>query len=202
MKVFSFVTLSLLLGFISGCVTVPETKVYNIRFSNDIIKKSSDPNLGPITLFPVQAEKYLKQPFMVYRKSPYQIVISKFNRWDSAPRDILTKKINEALYSCNLFSNVYISNFQEEGSLGLRVNLRKFERYDNPDGSTSAELEYDARLLDPAGKEIYQRIFSLKKAVSDSNPSHLAEAMSQLIEAGISGLISDLSSVSYRSIVN
>lgn len=132
----------------------------------------------------VSSPRYLAQPYMAYRNSPYQLEISRYSRWDASPSEILREVFKDALSSSRIFKEVRVSNSVPEGFYALRINLNRFERADEGNDSF-CDLLFDVILISPDGKGIYQKTISKKTGLNERNSLGLAKGLSSALSEGV-----------------
>ncbi len=164
---------------LSAC-TMPETKIYSLSMSGG--KTSANARSASSVAVAVHSPRYLSQPYIAYRISPYQLDISRYSKWDSSPADIVRDAFRDALSS--LFMEVNTSGIKPEGFYSCDINLRKFERADSEDGSFS-ELSFDVSLIAPDGKELYRGTVSKKMRLEGRDNLSLAKNLSAALAEGV-----------------
>jgi uncharacterized lipoprotein YmbA len=136
----------------------------------------------------VQSPRYLAQPYIAHRISPYQLDISRYAKWDSAPVDMVREIFKDSLSV--VCQDVRTSNFAPEGSLVLNINLKRFERVED----SYAELAFDAELYSPEGKELYH-IQKQKKVQLDTNDfAGVAKGLSSALNESVKEVLAGLGS--------
>ncbi|MBF0338602.1 MAG: membrane integrity-associated transporter subunit PqiC [Nitrospirae bacterium] len=185
-----------LLLFVGAC-NMPETKIYSLYVPSDTpttdTGKVDEPKRKiamPLAII-VDSPRYLTQPYIAYRNSPYELTIARYTKWDSAPVKIIGGELKTALSKRTLFSDVRVTNTIPANSHILKVNLRKFERYDAPLASY-AELILDAELISPQGENLYRMTFSKRVKLNDGSFKSLAEGISMAVYEAIEQLCKDI----------
>lgn len=176
-----------LLGIIlvAAC-SMPETRIYSLHMPADT-NRAQTRKQTMITLR-VQSPRYLAQPYIAHRLSPYQLDISRYAKWDSAPVEMVREIFKDSLSV--VYQDVRASNFAAEGSFVLNINLKRFERVDD----AYAELAFDAVLLSAEGKEI-QRFEQRKKVQLDTQDSAgLAKGLSAALNESVKEVVTGLGS--------
>lgn len=178
--------LFLILSFflISAC-SMPDTKIYSLYIpESDPIKGlgevviETNPKTGAALVILVQSPRYLAQPYIAHRNSPFQIEISKYSKWVSPPSEVLKEALKDSLLPTNLFSEIRTSKSVPEGFFLLEVSLKKFERFD--EGSESfGSMMFGAKLVSPEGKVIYQETISKHIRLEDRTFLSLAVGLSR-----------------------
>jgi len=170
-----------LLIFLTACSlpTTPETKIYslNMQTENKLKDKVIDASLAII----VDSPRYLSQPYIVYRDSPYQLNISRYSRWDNPPSVIVSENLKDSL--SNVFNAVMVSNTVPEGFYALNIKLRKFERIDEGNNS-SGTLIFDFKLIAPDGRYLHQGAILKVVKLDDRSFLSLAKGMSIALKEG------------------
>ncbi|KJU84531.1 protein containing DUF330 [Candidatus Magnetobacterium bavaricum] len=181
---------------------MPETKIYSLYVPIDAaVFDATAPNTGKVgepkrkTALPLaiimDSPRYLTQPYIAYRSSPYELTIARYVKWDSAPVKIIGGELKNALGKKTPFSDVRVMSITPPNSHILRVNLRKFERYDDTVASY-AELSLDVDLISPQGENIYRMTFNKRVKLTDSSFKSLAEGISLAVHEAIEQLCKDL----------
>ncbi|MBF0538705.1 MAG: membrane integrity-associated transporter subunit PqiC [Nitrospirae bacterium] len=185
-------TIIALLVFMASC-SMPETRIYSLYIPVDATvsntKKADEPQYKaalPLAII-VDAPRYLTQPYIAYRNSPYELTIARYTKWDSAPAKIIGSELKSALSQRTRFSDVRVMNITPANSHVLKVNLRKFERYDEL-LAYYAELSLDVELLNPQGESLYRVTFDKRVNLSDSSFKSLAEGISAAVKEVIEQL--------------
>jgi len=176
--------------FISSC-TMPETKIYSIHTADSPVlppPKADKGEEGGFSLasivIRVHSQRYLTQPYIAYRNSPYQMEISRYSKWESPPRDMVKDAFKNSFLSTGLFKEVRVSNTVPEGFYLLEINLKRFERSDAGNDSFG-ELVFDVNLFSPDGRELYRGTISKKVSLDDKTFLSLARGLSNAIAEGI-----------------
>jgi len=177
--------------FISSC-TMPETKIYSIHMPDSPVlpppnadkgKEGVSSSVASIVIR-IHSQRYLDQPYIAYRNSPYQLEISRYSKWESSPSDMVKDAFKDSFLSTGLFKEVRVSNIVPEGFYLLEVNLKRFERSDAGNDSFG-ELVFDVNLFSPDGRELYRSIMSKKVGLDDKNFLSLARGLSDALAEGI-----------------
>jgi len=168
---------------------MPETKIYSIYLSapsapQDIRKKVADEANTRSVVILMNSPRYLAQPYIAYRSSPYQLEISRYSKWESPPGDIVKEAFKNYFSSSGVFKEVRSSNVVPEGFYSFEINLKKFERYDQ--GSDSyGELNYDIKVYSPDSKELYRATVLKKVKLDNSTFLCLAQVLSSALSESI-----------------
>lgn len=169
----------LLIVFLAACA-MPETRIYSLNMPAE--KKLSAVNSDATIAVVVSSPRYLSQPYIAYRNSPYQLAISRYAKWDSPPDEIVRDAFRDTLAS-TLFRDVRTSTFMPSGSYSLMIDLKRFERSDEGDLSF-AEVAFGVSLLSPEGKNLYQNSVSKKIKIEDRSFLGLAKSLSSALGEG------------------
>jgi ABC-type uncharacterized transport system auxiliary subunit len=167
--------------FISAC-SMPETKIYNL----DIPVEQGSPRstADDFLVIRIDAPRYLAQPYIAYRSSPYQMLISRYSKWDSNPKVMVSEGIRDSLFSTGLFREVKILNIAPKGFYLLDINLKRFERLDEGNKSFG-ELVLDVVFITPESKELYRGRISKKVKLDDQSFLSLAKGLSIALNEAI-----------------
>ena len=176
-----------LLGvLIMAACSMPETRIYSLYMPEDNTKAQVRKQ-AMITLR-VQSPRYLAQPYIAHRISPYQLDISRYAKWDSAPLEMVRQIFKDSLSM--VYQDVRATTFSPEGSFVLNIHLKRFERVDD----SYAELAFDAELYSPEGKELYH-IQKQKKVQLDTNdPAGVAKGLSSALNESVKEVLEGLGS--------
>lgn len=180
-----------LIVILSSC-SVPETRIYNLNLPAE---KSTETNAAAdkSLVIILQAPRLLAQPYIAYRTSPYQLEVSKYSKWDSAPGDIVKEAVKDSLATAGLFKEVITGNTAPSGFYSLRVSLKRFERVE-AENSPFGELVFDAKLSSPDSRQIYSVVISKKVKLDDKTFLSLAKGLSVALAEGIEEMKKDISS--------
>lgn len=168
----------------SAC-SMPETKIYSLHIKPEAA--GSARKQAMITLR-VQSPRYLSQPYVAHRISPYQLDISRYSKWDSAPVDMVRDIFRDSL--SDVYQDVRVSNFAVEGSHVLVINLKRFERVEEG----YAELMFDAVLSSAEGKEIQRFEVHKKVQIETKDPAGLAKGLSSAMSESVKEVVAGVSS--------
>ena len=169
--------------FLIVACSMPETKIYSIYVPIDT--KAVNEKIDNSVTVVVHAPRYLAQPYIAYRESPYQLKVSKYSKWDTSPSEIMRDRFKDSLSSTDIFQEVRISNSVPRGFYSLTVNLKRFERYDEGKDSFG-ELIMDVDLLSPDARELYRGSISKRVRLDDQSFLSLAKGLSSALAEGIS----------------
>lgn len=165
----------------SACA-VQETKIYSLNVPAEKTTANSSADASIVII--VHTPRYLSQPYMAYRNSPYQLNISRYSKWDASPNEMLKEVFKDALSSMGLFKEVLLSNSIHGGAYSLRINLRRFERSNTASGPYG-ELLFDAGLITPDNREIYRAAISKQVKLDDRSFLSLAQGLSAALAEGV-----------------
>lgn len=156
---------------------MPETKIYSLYVPPD--SGSAQPGKQGMVTLRVQSPRYLAQPYIAHRLSPYQIEISGYAKWDSPPADMVRDIFHDALAA--RFQRVRVSPAIAAGSVVLMVNLKRFERVDDSYG----ELELDAEISAADGSDIRRMTVRRKEQLETKDYAGLAKALSSALSDAV-----------------
>ena len=172
----------LLLLFMGAC-TMPQTRVYSLYVPID--KEKTIPPKGDASIvIMINSPRYLEQPYIAYRKSPYQLEISRYSKWEASPNEMLRGVFKDALSSTQRFKEVRPTDIVPDGFYSLKIDLKRFERSDMGNDSFG-ELVFDVQLLSPDGKELYQHSISKRTKLEDRTFLSLAKGLSGAVAEGV-----------------
>jgi uncharacterized lipoprotein YmbA len=177
-----WLTLLLLLLFVGACA-MPETRVYNLSLSVEW-QKTIPPEGDASIVIMINSPRYLTQPYIVYRKSPYQLEISRYSKWEASPNEMLRRVFKDALSSAQRFKEVRAMNIVPDGFYSLKINLKRFERSDMGNDSFG-EFVFDVQFISPEGKELYQNSISKRTKLEDRTFLSLAKGLSGAVAEGV-----------------
>ncbi len=177
----------LLLGVLlmTAC-SMPETRIYSLHLPADNNKAEAGKQ-AMITLR-VQSPRYLAQPYIAHRISPYQLDISRYAKWDSAPVEMIREIFRDSL--AGVYQDVRASNYVSEGSFVLNINLKRFERVED----SYAELAFDAVLYSADGKELYRVEEQKKVQIDTKDPAGVAKGLSAALTESVKEVLAGLGS--------
>lgn len=175
--------------FILVSCTMPGTRIYTVYLP--VENKTTDMETGASIAVHVNSERYLKQPYIAYRSSFYQLKISKYSKWESSPGRLVREAFRYSLSSKGLFKEVSTAGVVPEGFYLLRIYLRGFERFDLEDGSFG-RLEFDAALFDPGGGELYRDTVSMDSKLDNQEFVSLAKGLSDTLKQAIEEVRADV----------
>jgi uncharacterized lipoprotein YmbA len=162
--------------------TIPETRTYTIYIPDE--RGSVSENTDTAVTININSEHYLKQSYIAYRNSSYQIEISKYSKWESSPGKIIKNQFKNTLSRTGVFREVRTDSVAPTGSYSLKINLKQFERFD--EGADSfGMLAFDADFLSPNGQNLYRSTIYKKIKLDSRNFSSLAKGLSTALKEGI-----------------
>jgi uncharacterized lipoprotein YmbA len=177
-----------------GC-GMPATKMYTLQLP-DTAELSDEANDATLALI-VHAPKYLSQPYIAYRNSPYELRIAKYSKWESPPNRMIGDIFRERILSSGIFHEVKILRTSRPGVYRLDLNIRKFERLD--EGRKSFGLfVIHANLTDAEGNLLFRKKISKKEELTDSRFETLAKEMSILVRQAYEEISTEILSHSAR----
>ena len=185
-----FATAAMLMSILVSCMTMPETKIFSLYrpIEEERILCKSDLSIHVFT----NAPKHLSQPYIIYRKSDFELDTARYAKWDSAPDETINNTYRLALSP--LFRDIVITRYQDRKAHQVAIELRRFERLDEGEKSFAA-LEYDFFLRSPDGREIYHRKVMKKEALETRDNLNLAMAMSAALMESVEEVIADLGGI-------
>jgi len=168
--------------FIGACAS-PETRIYSLYVPMERGTRIHLKAEASLAIW-IHSPRYLTQPYIVYRKSPYQLEISRYSKWDASPDEKLRELFKEALSSAQLFKEVRVVHAIPQDFYSLKINLKKFERSDEGNDSFG-EILFDVSFISPGGKELYQDAISRKLKLDDRTFLSLAKGLSFALKGGV-----------------
>jgi ABC-type uncharacterized transport system auxiliary subunit len=182
--------------FISACGSVPRTAIYTIDLpvaQKELSATAEDPSLA----IHVRSPRYLEQPFIASRISPFALDLARYSKWDRPPDELVAEAVRDTLSKTGRFKEVEVYNSPPRNSYVIDVNLRKFERF-TEGGTSYALLSMDVILTSPDGEELYSEQFSYSENITGEGFKNLAEQLSQSLEdtlnrtrAGVLGAVEE-----------
>lgn len=172
----------LFLLFMGAC-TMPETKVYSLYLPME--RERPIPPKGDASIvIMINSPRHLTQPYIVSKKSPYQLEISKYSKWETSPNEIILGVFKDTLSSDQRFKEVRVMNIVPDGFYSLKIDLKRFERFDTGNDSFG-ELALDVQLLSHDGKVRYQQTISKRIKLEDRSFLSLAKGLSHVLAEGM-----------------
>ena len=155
-----------------------ETKIYSIYIPQEstqqhISGKAPEPSL----IITVTAPRYLFQPYIVTRTSPYEIHISKTAKWESTPVRIIRQELSETMISLQYFKGVRISQSHTTESYWLTADLKRFECI-HENQNYFAELTIEVVLFNEEMDQLFSQSIASKQPLKDKAADGLAHALS------------------------
>jgi uncharacterized lipoprotein YmbA len=176
--------LTLLLPFFFlGACTMPETSIYRLHLPANQGRTFNQKGDAAIAVS-ITSPRHLAQPYIVYSKSPYELEISRYSKWDTSPNERIREVFKDAIGSIKAFKEVRIIPGTPEGFYSLKIGLRKFERSET-EKDFYAELLFDVTFISPDGKELYQSTISKKSKLNDRTFLSLAKGLSDGLAEGV-----------------
>lgn len=171
-----------LLIFLTACSipTTPQTKIYSLNMPVD--NKAEDKHFDTSLVIIMDSPRYLSQPYIVSRNSPYELSISKYSKWDIPPSAAVSEGIRD--YLSGIFKEVIISGIEHEDFYSLKIKLKKFERTDEGNDSFGT-LVFDYYFVAPDGRYLYKNTISKSEKLNDRSFQSLAKGMSEALRNGI-----------------
>ena len=181
----------LLVVFLASCA-MPETRIYSLNISDPPSAKEgiegssgkTSTKADAAVIVMISSPRYLTQPYIAYRSSPYQLAVSKYSKWDSPPDELVREAFKGSLLSTRMFREVRTSHIVPNGFYSLKIDLKRFERFDEGDLSFG-EVAFDVSLLSPEGENLYRNSFLWKTKLEDRSFLSLAKALSKALGAGV-----------------
>ncbi|MCX8070617.1 MAG: PqiC family protein [Thermodesulfovibrionales bacterium] len=176
--------------FISCSFT--ETKIYSLylpTIDNNLPSQKQRETL----YLSVRTPRYLDQPYIIFRDSPYELNLSSYAKWDASPSDIMKQNIVEVLTSKKVYKEVKVSRPQvNEKAEVMIVDLKDFSRYDEGQFSYGM-LQFSVLLRDKDNKEVYRKEFKIKEKLDDKTYLSLAKGMSKALINSLNVIVVDIS---------
>lgn len=169
-------------------VTMPATKIYTLYMPAEQQTNVQKGDASAVII--VDAERYLQQPYIAFRNSPYELKTSKYSKWGSAPSKILGKELQAVLSSTGLFKDVKLARVRHKGHYLIKIDLKNFER--SEETGPVGLLVFDVGFVSPDGKELYSMTVSKKEKLGSSSFSALAEGLSRSLEQGLAEVSEDI----------
>lgn len=182
------IALFLLVICLAAC-SMPETRMFSLRMPAE--KNMHNTGADASVAMLVTSPRYLTQPYIAFRNSPYELLISHYSKWDSAPDEMVKEAFKESLLSSGLFKEVRTSNLVPAGFYALKIHLKHFERSDNGTNSFS-DLVFDVTLVSPDGRDAYQRTVDKKTTLENKSFLALAKALSGALSEGMEEVRTDI----------
>jgi uncharacterized lipoprotein YmbA len=164
--------------------SMPETRIYSLHMPID--NNKAQVRKQAIITLKVQSPRYLAQPYVAHRISPYQLDISRYAKWDSAPLEMVREIFRDSLSS--VYQDVRVLNFAAEGSFVLNINLKRFERVED----SYAELAFDVALYSAESKELYRIDVQKKVQLDTKDPDGVAKGLSAALSESVRDVLAGL----------
>ncbi len=186
--------------FLASCA-MSETRIYSLYLPNPSAPSltagdtkgasggtNGKDNAAVIVL--VSSPKYLSQPYIALRSSPYQLTVSRYSKWDSSPDEIVQSALKQSLCR-GLFKEVRISHTVPTGFYSLKIDLKKFERSD--EGALAyGEVAFEVNLISPDGKNLYEKNIVKRTQLADRSFVSLAKGLSSILGEGVDEVRGDI----------
>ncbi|QWR77465.1 ABC-type transport auxiliary lipoprotein family protein [Candidatus Magnetomonas plexicatena] len=175
-----------LLVMVFSC-SVEQNKIYSLNissFENVSTTGVTDVSLGIL----VTAPKYLSQPYLSHRSTPYELTTELYSKWEAPPVKMISENFRNALYDLTFFKDVRILTVQRRDYYCLKINLRRFERF-NYNTPLQGVVEFDYDLFTPDDKNILHGVFSQKSPLSDKSFTALAESLSIALKDALTQIV-------------
>jgi ABC-type uncharacterized transport system auxiliary subunit len=181
---FVTVCLTVAVFFLSAC-TMPDTKIYSLNLNaHEISSPVKDGFSDKSLVIMVNAPRYLSQPYIAYRNSPYELEISRYSKWEASPQEMFRGALKNYLSAAGVFKEVRVSNVVPEGFYYIETDIKKFERYDEGNDSYG-ELMFDSALYSPDEVRISGNTISKKIKLEDKTNLSLAKGLSNALDQAI-----------------
>ncbi|MBF0506575.1 MAG: membrane integrity-associated transporter subunit PqiC [Nitrospirae bacterium] len=182
----------IILACVFASCSLPETKIYSLYLPRDKDAKNTKA-VSSLTIR-LDSPRYLAQPYIARRNSPYELSISKYSKWDAAPHDLVKEAFRETIAAMGLLREIRSSNAESVDFYVLVIHLTKFEMLETTEGAFG-EMEFDAVLFSPENKELFHLHVSKEKKLNDKTFASLAKALSNGLAEGINEVKSGISDV-------
>ncbi len=186
-----------LLIIFCGACSMPETQIFSLHMSDNSsssgkVKAGNTGNKSDASIAVlVNSPRYLTQPYIASRTSPYHLTISHYSKWDAAPDEMVRQAFSDNLSASGLFKNVRASNVVPGGFYSLKIYLKQFDRIDEGENSFG-ELAFNFNLFSPDGKELYQGTINKKVKLENRSFASLAKSLSGALAEGMEETRADL----------
>jgi ABC-type uncharacterized transport system auxiliary subunit len=170
--------------FLSAC-TMPDTKIYSLNLNAPEISSPVKDGFSDKSLvIMVNAPRYLSQPYIAYRNSPYELEISRYSKWEASPQEMFKAALKNYLSAAGVFKEVRVSNVVPEGFYYIEIDIKKFERHDEGNDSYG-ELMFDCALYSSEEVRISGSTISKKIKLEDRTNLSLAKGLSNALDQAI-----------------
>ena len=164
---------------------MPDTKIYSLNLSAPEISSPVKDGFSDKSLvILVNAPRYLTQPYIAYRNSPYELEISRYSKWEASPQEMFRGALKNYLSSAGVFKEVRVSNVVPEGFYSFEIDIKKFERYDEGNDSYG-ELMFDCALFSSDEVRISGSTISKKIKLEDRTYLNLAKGLSKALDQAV-----------------
>jgi ABC-type uncharacterized transport system auxiliary subunit len=164
---------------------MPDTKIYSLNLSAPEISSPVKDGFSDKSLvILVNAPRYLSQPYIAYRNSPYELELSRYSKWEASPQEMFRVALKNYLSAAGVFKEVRVSNVVPEGFYSLDIDIKKFERYDEGNDSYG-ELMFDCALYSSDEVRISGSTISKKIKLEDRTYLNLAKGLSKALDQAI-----------------
>jgi ABC-type uncharacterized transport system auxiliary subunit len=181
---FITVCLTVTVFFLSAC-TMPDTKIYSLNLNAPEISPTVKDGFSDKSLvILVNAPRYLSQPYIAYRNSPYELELSRYSKWEASPQEMFRGALKNYLSAAGVFKEVRVSNVVPEGFYYIETDIKKFERYDEGNDSYG-ELMFDCALFSSDEVRISGSTISKKIKLEDKTNLSLAKGLSKALDEAI-----------------
>jgi uncharacterized lipoprotein YmbA len=168
-----------------GC-TMPKTMIYSITTPPESALAGTESRVS--VALRVDSARYLSQPYIASRTSPYELELSRYAKWDAPPREIVTEALRSSLVSTRLFGEVRVTSLVAAEFYSLRVDLKRFEAL-SEGGASFAEVLLQAELSSPQGRELFRRTIAKRVKLEGAGFSNLAKGLSSALGEGLEELM-------------
>lgn len=169
----------------AAACSMPETRIYSLNMLAERPAQPEAPRSSSVAVS-VQANRYLAQPYIAHRVSPYQLDLSRYAKWEASPADMVRDSMRDALIPS--FRDVRAGSAVSTGFYTLQINLKRFEM----NGSAAAELAMDIQVIAPDGREVFRRSIAKLANLGGSDYVNLAKGMSAMLGETVAEIKTDL----------
>jgi ABC-type uncharacterized transport system auxiliary subunit len=164
---------------------MPDTKIYSLNLNAPEISPTVKDGFSDKSLvILVNAPRYLSQPYIAYRNSPYELELSRYSKWEASPQEMFRGALKNYLSAAGVFKEVRVSNVVPEGFYYIETDIKKFERYDEGNDSYG-ELMFDCALYSSDEVRISGSAISKKIKLEDRTYLNLAKGLSKALDQAI-----------------
>jgi len=180
-----FLALIIVAAVLVGC-TMPRTRVYSLTLPPE---KTVQATAGGASLaVRVDSPRYLAQPYIASRKSPYEIEISRYSKWDSPPREIVLEALKGSLAATGLFREIRTSSVVPADFYSLTVEVKRFEAVDEGP-ACFGEVVLQASFSSPQGTALHNGRITKRTKLDGPDSSSLAKGLSSALGEGLEEVI-------------